>query len=256
MDERREGGGVTEVSFRSEARPHVYAGLVAPDGSDDQLDFAVLAVDALLALGDGLFEPLAVNVEVACCDAEFGYPLREPQPTARFHQLRVAAPPEWVGIPDIWNELLVARRERLDRAVILDWFRTILAQQECSRAHTRTGWTELIVEAVRVRLPEATRALLESDGSELPVSCGNGVIRFPVEKSADTLWVAGPLDWYSGSAPFGVRIVNESGDLTLDLSLNWSPWIDEDGAGPAIGAAVRRLSAMGWDVVPGDRKGV
>ncbi|MDT0445714.1 hypothetical protein [Streptomyces johnsoniae] len=250
---------MTEVSIRFEARPHVYAELVAPDGSDDQLDFAVLAVDALFALGDGLFEPLAVNVELACCDAEFGYPLREPEPTARFHQLRVAAPPEWVRIPNIWNRLLVARRERLDRAVILDWFRTILAQQECSGSDTRTGWIELIVEAVRVRLPEATRALLEgdgSDGSELPVSCGNGVIRFPVEKSAGELWVAGPLDWYSGSAPFGVRIVNEAGNLSLDLSLNWLPWIDEDGAGPAIGAAVGRLSAMGWDVVPADRKGV
>ncbi|WP_049564885.1 hypothetical protein [Streptomyces sp. SBT349] len=243
---------MSEVSIRFEARPHAYAELVAPDGVDDQLGFAALAVDALLALGDGLFEPLAVHVEVACCDAEFGYPLREPRPTARFHQLCLTTPPETVAIPDIWNELLVARRERLDRAVILDWFGAVLAQPECSVPDGGTGWTELDVEAIRVRLPEATSALVEGDGGELPVSCNGGVLRYPVERSADALWVAGPLAWYSGTSPLQVRIVNEAGYLTLDLSLNWSTWIQDDGPSPAAEAAMRRLSPLGWDLLPTD----
>jgi hypothetical protein len=245
---------MNELSLRFEARPHVYAELVVPDDADDELGFAEPAVDAVFTLGRGLFEPLALNVEVSCCDAELGYALAEPEPTARFHQLRLATLPERVEIPAIWNQLVVAERERLDRDVVLDWFGTILAQQECSQPDTRAGWTELIIEAVRVPLPEAVSAHVESDRHELPVSYGAGAIRFPVERSADTLWVAGPLDFHSNTAPFHVRIVNEAGALSLDLSLNWSPWIDDGVAAPDVEAAVRRLSAMGWDrVFPADR---
>ncbi|QUH01974.1 hypothetical protein HUO13_15220 [Saccharopolyspora erythraea] len=242
---------MTEVSICEKARPHVYAELVAPDDVDDELVFATMAVDALFSLGDGLFEPLAVNVEVACCDTEFGYPLIQPRPVARFHQLRLAASPETVMIPEIWSELLVRLTERLDRAALLHWLGTLLAEQQCSQSDTRTSWTELIVEAVRARLPEATSHGVESGSNELPVSEGAGVIRYPVERIGDALWVAGPLAASSGTAAFGLRVTNEAGCLSLDWSLNWSPWIDQDGAGrPDIEAAIRRLSAMGWDVTP------
>ena len=242
---------MTEVSIWDKAHVHVSASLVAPDGVDDDLGFAALAVDALFALGDGLFEPLALHAEVTCCDTEFRYPVCEPQPAARFHQLRLAAPPETVDIPAIWNDLHVAQRERLDRAAILDWFGAILAQPECARPDSGTGWTELIVEVLRARLPESASALVESDGSVLPVGYVNGVLDYPVERSGDTHWVAGPLKRCSGTAPFALRITNEAGDLTLVLSLIWSAWMAEDGAGagPEVEAAMRRLSAMGWETV-------
>jgi hypothetical protein len=48
-----------------------------------------------------------------------------------------------------------------------------------------------------------------------------------------------------------VRIVNEAGALSLDWSRNWSPWIEAEGAGRLdVEAAIRRLSARGWDVQP------
>jgi hypothetical protein len=244
---------MTEVSIWTEGRAHTFAKLVAPDDVDDQLVFAAMAVDALFSLSDGLFEPLAVNVELACCDTEFGYPLIEPRPPARFHQLRLAASRESVMIPEIWNELLVGQTERLDRAAILHWLGTLLVEQQCSQPDTRTCWTQLIVEALRARLPEATSHGVESGGSELLVSEGAGVIRYPVERFGDTFWVAGPLVTSSDTAPFGVRIVNEAGVLSLDWSQNWSPWIEEDGAGrPDVEAAIQRLSALGWEVEPAD----
>ena len=244
---------MTEMRIRTEARGHTYAKFDAPDDVDDQLVFAAMAVDALFALGDGLFEPLAVNVELVCCDTEFGYPLDEPRPPARFHQLRVAAVPESVKIPQLWNELLVDQTERLDRAAILHWFATLLVEQQCPQPDTRTGWTELIVEAVRARLPEATSHGVERGGRELLVSEGAGVIRYPVERFGDTFWVAGPLASSSDTAPFGVRIVNDAGVLSIDWSQNWSPWIEEDGAGrPDVEAAIQRLSALGWEVEPAD----
>lgn len=147
---------VTEVRIWSEARPHTVASLVAPEDVDDQLAFAARAVDALFALGDGLFDPLAVN-EVSRC--------------------------------------------------------------------------------------------VESESDELLIPEGHGVIRYPVERSGSSCWVAGPLATRSGTAPFEVRIVNECGELSADWTRSWSPWIDEDGAGrPDVEAAIRRLSAMGWEV--------
>jgi hypothetical protein len=242
---------VTEVSIWTEARPHTYAEIVAPAGVDDQRVFAAMAVDALFSLGDGLFEPFAVNVELACCDAEFGYPLNDPRPAARFHQLRLAAPPETVAIPEIWNDLVVDQTERLDRVVVLDWLGTLLVEQQCPQRDTKTGWLQLIVEALRARLPEKTGRGVESGGNELLIPEGAGVIRYPVERSGDAFWVAGPLVTRSGTSPFGVRIVNEAGALSLDWSRNWSPWIDADGAGRLdVEAAIRRLSARGWDVQP------
>jgi hypothetical protein len=245
---------VTEVRIWTEGRAHTFAELAAPEGVGDQLVSAAMAADAVFSLGDGLFEPLAVNVEIACCDIEFGLPLIEPQPTARFHQLRLAEPPDTVAIPEIWEELLVGETERLDRAAILDWLGTLFTEQQCPQPDTRTGWAELIIPAVRARLPEATGRGVESGGDELLVSEGAGRIRYPVERFGDALRVAGPLLTSSDTAPFEVRIVNEGGGLSLDWSRNWSPWIEADGAGrPDVEAAVRRLSAMGWDVAPAER---
>jgi hypothetical protein len=241
---------VTEVRIWTEGRAHTYAQLAAPGGIDDQLLGAALAVDAILALGKGLFEPLAVNVELACCDVEFGMPLIEPQPTTRFHQLCLTTPPEDVAIPEIWEELLVSDTERLDRAAILGWLSSLFTNQECPEEDTRPGWAELIVGAARARLPEATGRGVE--GNALPVSEGAGVIRYPVERADDAFWVAGPLARSTDTSPFEVRIVNEGGALSLDWSRHWSPWIEVDGAGkPDVEAAVRRLSTLGWKVRQG-----
>lgn len=242
---------MTGVAIRTRARAHVSAELVAPDG-EGQLALAAIALDALGAVADGIFEPLAMNVALACCDPESGFPLSEPLPVARFHQLRLASVPETIRIPRIWKDLHVGERERLDPAGILAWFGTLLTEQECSDPDTTIGWTDLIVESVRARLPEA---ISEGVGSadELPVSYGVGVIGYPVERFGDALWVAGPLDRNSDTSPFEVEIVNEGGVLTLDWTLAWSPWIEEDGAGrPDVEAAIRRLSALGWDVSPDD----
>jgi hypothetical protein len=240
---------VTEVRIRDRGRGSIRATLVASDDVHDQGALAARAVDALYAVGDGLFEPLAVGVEIVCCDAEFGYPLGDPRPDERFHQLRLASVPDEVLIPDIWAEPRVGRRERLDSAAIVDWVGVLLAEQVCAEPDTMTGWAGLIVEAVRARLPEAISNSVTSTG--LPVFHRDGGFDYPVERFADTFWVAGPLVTAYDTAPFEVSILNEAGALTLDWSQNWSPWIEEDGAGrPDVEAAVRRLSAKGWDVEP------
>lgn len=242
---------MADVRIRSRGRGLTSAEIEVPDHVDDELGYAEIAVDALFALAEALFEPLAVNVALRCCHAEFGYPLDEPRPATPFHQLRRAAVPEAVAIPDVWNRLVVSRAARLDRAVVLGWFADLLADPHCSQPGTTTGWSELIVAAVRARLPEATGRGVEPGGDALSVSEGAGVIRYPVERIGDDFWVAGPLAGNSDTVPFRVRIVNDAGSMSLEWWQNWSPWIEGDAAGRAdVEAAIRRLSAMGWGVAP------
>jgi len=242
---------VTEVRIRDRGRGSIRATLVASEYVHDQEALAARAVDALYTAGDGLFEPLAVGVEIVCCDAEFGYPLGEPRPDERFHQVRLSSVPDEVMIPDIWAEPRVGRRERLDRAAVLDWVGVLLAERVCTEPSTMTGWAGLVVEAVRARLPEAISGSVTSTG--LPVSHRGGGFDYPVERLGESFWVAGPLVTAYDTAPFEVSILNEAGVLTLDWSQNWSPWIEEDAAGrPDVEAAVRRLAAMGWDVARAD----
>lgn len=237
---------MTEVSIRTRARGHVYAECIAPSDTVDPLAQAGLAVDAVGALGDGLFEPLSVEVELACWDTETGIVLDEFEPAAPFHQLRPATLPDGVMIRGIWVSTSVTRCERLGRAEILDWLAAILAQEDRPRPDTTIGWTQCIVETVRARLPEASVTAI--DGVTVPVAYGAGVIDYPVERSAGGVWVAGPLARNSDTAPFEVAIGNESGLLSIDWSLNWSPWIEADGAGRAdVEAATARLLALGWD---------
>lgn len=233
-----------EVTIWDKPKGHVIAELDAPDDVDDELEFAALAVDAIFALG--LFEPLSVDVDVAFCDLEFGYPLMEPEPVARFHQLGLASLPEWVELSHFWNNTRETRCEQLDRATILDWLGTILAEQEHS-PDTLPGWNELRVRSVRARLPRAFPGRVKN--GRLRVGQGRGAIDFPVERFADVFWVAGPLAGNSDTAPFDVRVVNEGGSLTFHLRASWSLWIEGIGQ-LEVEEARDRLSAMGWDVRP------
>lgn len=188
-----------------------------------------------------------MDAEVTFCDLEFGYPLMDPTPAARFHQVGLASLPEAVELDEFWVDTRKSRRERLDRTNILDWLGTILGELECPSSDTKPGWGELRVDSVRARLPDDLT--IEVTNGTLPVEYG-GVIDFPVERIADALWVAGPIGRNnSATSPFDVRIVNEGGSLTLHLRMNWSTWIEGPGH-PGVIAAGRRLSTTGWEVSP------
>lgn len=243
-------GDVTELRVWEfgMARPHMFAELVAPDDVVDQLEIVAQAIDAVFALGDGLFEPLAVDVSIAYFHDEYGLAWRQPAPSAPFHQLRGALLPERVEIREIWTGTRVAQRKRLDRASVLDWVRAIF-EQEPRRPGFQPGFTWLNIGGVRARLPVALHDRVTGD--LLPVTIGGGTLNVPVERFDDALWVAGPDEWHSDSAPFDVTISQEGGSLDLSFTQNWSPWIDDDGAGrPDVGAAFHRLSALGWQVGP------
>ncbi|KAA9166325.1 hypothetical protein FPZ12_001800 [Amycolatopsis acidicola] len=232
---------MSEVRIRTGGRPVLHAEL--DRSGTDQLGAAATAIGALFTLADGVFAPLSADVVLACCDAATGYPL-EP---AGYHQLRVADLPPLVATRELWTGTREERCERFDRESVLGWIGGLLAAQRCAGEDLLPGWSQLFVQATRVRLPAGVADSVH-DG-ELVVSYGNGTIRYPVEDAAEALWVAGPLATNSETAPMEVEIGNEGGFLSLDLSLNWSTWADADGPGRAgVEAAFARLTDLGWDV--------
>lgn len=221
------------------ARPHTFAELEPPEDID-QPGLAALAVNTLFTLGDGLFEPLAVEAIIANLHEEYDIEW-EPAPAAPFHQLRHASVPAWVRVDESYNDTQVAQCEPLDHTSVLDWLRTIL-EQEPPRPGVQPGFTRLDLKGVRARLPKALHRQVAR--GVLRVGQRGGTYAAPVERFDGGLWVAGPDEWDS---PFDVTISHDGGLLDLAFTQNWSPWIDADGAGRGdVEAAIGRLWTLGW----------
>jgi len=220
----------------------------------DELGFGAMAVEALFALAAGLFEPLAVDAALACCDDETGYPLSEPQPAAPFHQLRRDLVPADVDVEPIWIGARVERCPTLDRDALLEWLGRILDRQ-CLEPGMRPGWVQLAVGAVALPL---TGVVADPGGDMLTVHLGGGVLRLPLERQADgVVRVYAPSVSRLDIVPFELTLSNEAGALRLNLMISWSPWIEPDGAGrEQIRAAVDRLTGLGWDVISAGPEGL
>jgi hypothetical protein len=231
---------VSELTIRSRGRGSLSAELVPPQEVTGQAELAGLAVRGLFALTGDFAEPLVLNLAVACFDDTIGEPV--PGGPASFHQLRrrgVAAEP-------FWKDTRVTEGAATDETAVLAWAAEALGGRQCA-PETVPGWTQLLVNAARIRLPAGWAPV----GDELVAGYGNGVLRLPVEHDATTgrAWAAGPVPGQAETAPLEINLVNDGGVLTLAAELSWSPWIEPDGAGrPDVAAAVRRLEAAGWEV--------
>ncbi|WP_157224201.1 hypothetical protein [Nocardia paucivorans] len=237
---------MTDIRVRS-PREGLISAEISPWGRvRDQREIAAIAIDALFALGEDLFEPLSVEGIFPCCHREYLGPLQsEPYQVSAYRQLQVASPPKGVRIGSWWRSTRVESTERLDRQTILEWIDTVLTEHECPDPADEPGWTLLIVDSFRVRLPDATAQTVVGDA--LAVESDIGTLSFPVESSAGGHWVAGPDIRYAEDAPFRAWIDHEMGTLTFNFYIFWSLWMD--GAGfPVIEAAIRRLADLGWTV--------
>jgi len=83
---------------------------------------------------------------------------------------------------------------------------------------------------------------------ELVLGRKEGPAAVPVERLNDGLWLSGPRSGFI-TAPVEARLRIDVYQLDLVIDVHWSPWSEEDRPGTrAIGAAVARVAATGWEV--------
>jgi hypothetical protein len=71
----------------------------------------------------------------------------------------------------------------------------------------------------------------------------------PVEKREDGFWVSGPMrEGMIMNPPIAIDLSTCEGDLKLDISVNWSPWV-EAGSEEAelLKSCLRELEKQGWE---------
>jgi hypothetical protein len=215
------GGGSTLLTIR-----------LRRDESPDESDEAILReqLDAMTAFADGWLEPLALSLDVVCCDPTQGYSSHEvPLPSTTAWFMRTAnAPGVDVQPPTIGSEIIES--ETIDAPGIRSFVNRALDQRCVGNAVTAAEF--LSWEAMRVRLPIASVSqFMIDDGGQLDI---------PIERRADGDWVSGPRTEAVTGKPFWFHLAE--GGLRFDVI--WSLWLD--GAGrQQVDAAVERVLARG-----------
>jgi hypothetical protein len=201
----------------------------ALDGVYDPLEVARVAIAGLFQLGAGLFEPLSVEVALACCDA----------PTGTVIDV----------LDDEHRRLAVDSGDAgtlLDSDGVLRWLSRQLAF-DCPASGAASGWAQLNVEQMRVRLPPG---LVGPGEDSIALDYVNGKLRYPVVHLDGHHWAYGPPAGHSDAAPMSVHILQDAGYLSMSLSLGWTLWADEEGAAfRDVQDALARLAGAGWDVL-------
>jgi hypothetical protein len=98
--------------------------------------------------------------------------------------------------------------------------------------------------ASAVRLPPS---VVSAESSFVRIAAGAGTIDHPVDRRDHGVWVAGPVPDMTLVPPVELRVMNEAGLLTFDVSVYWSTWASDDAPGAAaLAAASQRVIACGW----------
>jgi hypothetical protein len=183
-------------------------------------------LDGTLVLAEGIFDPLAVTLEVEPAGLPEWCLAVEPSPARQV--------PSW--------PLAATRRTvpAIDRAALAAFVRVVASQEaEPGEAITPVG---LRVTAVRARLGEAGADGVDS----IEVRHAGGSESVAIARDARGAWIAGPTGGLLTSPieTYG-RVLGRLAQLTVEA--RWSPWYEEGASGTAaIERAVAALASDGW----------
>jgi hypothetical protein len=201
--------------------------------------FALKAISAFSAM----FRPLSIDLVLACCDAETGYPLDEP--AAPHRQLRQSRMLDPIRTWQSFEDTLVQVEPNLDQNTIRRWFVEV-QRFDCLDPDLRPGWSSLVVNATEVRLPSS----LEVESDAVTVSYGRGTFSHPAHPTPTGYRLATPLSTHPETNAFELSITHENHILFLELAMTWSFWADRDGAGrDDLAASLENLRESHWRVI-------
>ena len=187
-----------------------------------------------------------MDVSFSYFDMEFGYSIDDPMPERPFWFLRSEQSPAEVELRPAWENEIQVDTPAMDAKALRRWV-------ESARESSAIDWRELLVRAVRLRLPWSPDELHQE---VLQIRLAAHVIDYPIERG-QSLFACGPLKRKSVPAPLDLSIVHQTGVATMDIDVNWSLWTDprERGYGD-LRNAVERLRAGNWKCVYSEIEGL
>ncbi len=196
-------------------------------------------LEAMQTFAQGWFEPLAVAVEVVCCDPEQGnssYGVAPPPVPAWFMHIS--------GVEGVWMEPTrvgsrVETCESFDHDAIGELVRRAL-DQRC-RDTTTTGLESVRWTAVRVKVPLVGVTRLVIEDKSVPI------VEIPTERRDGFDWVSGERTEAVTGPPFWFDLV----DSELRFDVIWGLWLDGPGR-EQVDMAIERVLARGtgWYLAP------
>jgi hypothetical protein len=204
--------------------------------ASDAVTIAAPALDAMFALAEGLFEPLALDAEIGWLDLELGL----------FRGY--ATPMEWrlacdvlPALRDRWTVAETLERvDRIDRKAA-DRF---LARASAREAPAGSIACPFVINfhAIRARLLEPVA------GDRLILQRDVGPGSLPLERDASGLWVSAPASGFI-TAPIEVHARLDRDRVEVHVEAHWTPWSEDDRPGTrAVEEAVARVAASGWEI--------
>jgi hypothetical protein len=207
--------------------------------SNDDPTGLTAIVDAVDVFREG-WEPLAAEslIDWPMDEAPRGGRLAKP------HWLlsRTQIAPD-VLVRSVMRDPICSSTESLSRSALELWLRAAIAssQAECEgRAELR----QLRINTSRARvgpsdwMPEHSIIQLRTDA---------GTLRVPLERDSRGTWISGPREPAFDQPPLGLQVLQERGNLTLSVVLNYSFWLDPGQPAAAwLASALPRLGNLGW----------
>jgi hypothetical protein len=137
--------------------------------------------------------------------------------------------------------------EQVTPATTLAWLTPLLAQDSCvCSADTLLSWHELLFNTTLVRLPTG---VAPPSATKLPVQERQHTLAHPLVWRDNAAWVGGPVTPQTLNAPLELRLINEAGLLTLDITCYWAVWWAGDSPGrPLMQQTLDCLTTDGWSV--------
>lgn len=206
--------------------------------ANDAVGLAAPALDAMFALAEGLFEPLALDAEIGWLELEsFSF-----HGHARPMEWRLARRQQPPGREnDSWPVAeSLDEVDRIDRRAADRFVARACAQEPPAGSIACPAL--LAFTAVRARLFEP----IEGDSLVLLRKEGPGSL--VIERDAGHAWVAAPGDGFI-TAPVEIHAKLNRELLEIHVEAHWSPWSEEDRPGTlAVEAAVGRVVESGWEL--------
>lgn len=208
------------------------------EGDESGLNAALDTVDLFRAE----WEPLSAEAVLTCLNSAKGTEHRPEK--AHWHIHCHGLSPDIV-IASRRIDPIQEQTANLSRAKLESWLKNALFSCGCEGPEHQAAWRQIYFGACRVRIgPPEWRA----GRNELHLRTDAGILTAPLERDEHGTWLSGPRRPAFDQPALELSLLQRWGELTLDLNVHYSFWLEErETAGAGLEALLGRLEEQGWE---------